>query len=1085
MDIQGQDKEPKYSLWLAALGYLFFVVYGSLLPFDFNQLPLAAGWTKFQAIPWLYLGVGSRADWVANLLLYIPLGFLVCALLVGRSRQPAVLVIGLALSLLMAVTLAIGVEFTQEFFPPRTVSLNDLLAESVGSFVGIVLWLMLGPRLMALMYGITQGGAQAWRSFLVAYALLYVALALFPYDFLLSADEWQAKWASGKVAWLFATDCGYACALKLIPEAFGVLPLGLLAALIYRADKRLPLLTAASLGLLLGVLIEGLQLTIDTGISQGASILSRGVGVMLGAGALRLAAGFDWRRWGQWLRGLIAVAALPYLLIVAGLNHWLKADWLEQQVGLARLPDIHFLPFYYHYFTSESAALVSLLYQFAMYVPVSIALWLWRWSAKGRRDGGAVLAMLLAGLLASTMEAGKLFIVGQHPDPSNVLIAIVAAWSAHVLLGLLSKAPVPDAHHEALSAQNKAPKSKPDAVVAAPSRAKQFFGVLALCIAVGSTWVHPLGMLPALLCLSIFAVLLWLRPSWWLPCLLGLLPILDFAPWSGRLFWSEFDTALMACLGVMYLRQPLALSGRVRLSGLGKVLLAAFIISAVLGLCLGLWPLKPIDANAFTGYTSPYNALRAAKALFFALVCLPLLRFEMGNRELAARRIALGMSLGLTAEVIYVLWERATFSGLFNFATDFRITGSFPFMHIGGAYIEAYLVTALPFALLLAWQTRRMAVTALMAVLYLLGAYSVMVTFSRGGQAAFVLATIIAVAGFSLRNQGQRLRAVAAMLLISVAAFAVAWPIFTGKFSQSRMATTSKDVVTRMDHWADALQILQQRKAMLLGAGLGSFPAEYYWGSRAPSRPSTYAFLAERGNPFLRLGSGETLYFEQPVAVDNRSQYTLAMDLRGNVAGATLTAPLCEKALLYSFACAWVTLNLHPPQGQWAHYEVKIDPSRLNTQSRFFPRPIKLALVNDRQGSLVDIDNISLRDAGGQELIANGDFSAGMARWFFSTDSHLAWHVKNLFVHVWFEQGLLGLVIFVALVIYAMLRLARAAWQGDALGLTLFAALAAFIAVGLIDSLVDETRLGFLFYLLLLVGLMLPKGAALHPGTRR
>jgi len=121
------QKQTEHSQWLATFGYLFFVVYGSLLPFDFNHLPLATAWAKFQAIPWLLLGVGNRADWVANLLLYMPLGFLLCGLLVGKSRRPAVLVIGFALTLLITVTLAIGVEFTQEFFPPRSVSLYVLM----------------------------------------------------------------------------------------------------------------------------------------------------------------------------------------------------------------------------------------------------------------------------------------------------------------------------------------------------------------------------------------------------------------------------------------------------------------------------------------------------------------------------------------------------------------------------------------------------------------------------------------------------------------------------------------------------------------------------------------------------------------------------------------------------------------------------------------------------------------------------------------------------------------------------------------------------------------------------------------------
>ena len=43
------------------------------------------------------------------------------------------------------------------------------------------------------------------------------------------------------------------------------------------------------------------------------------------------------------------------------------------------------------------------------------------------------------------------------------------------------------------------------------------------------------------------------------------------------------------------------------------------------------------------------------------------------------------------------------------------------------------------------------------------------------------------------------------------------------------------------------------------------------------------------------------------------------------------------------------------------------------------------------------------------ELLANGDFNRGLAHWFYSSDKHhMPWHAKNLAVHLYFEQGLLG-----------------------------------------------------------------------------
>jgi len=56
-----------------ALLWALFVAYGSLVPLEFR--PRADAWQAFMDTPWLSLGVGSRADWVANVLLYLVLAW--------------------------------------------------------------------------------------------------------------------------------------------------------------------------------------------------------------------------------------------------------------------------------------------------------------------------------------------------------------------------------------------------------------------------------------------------------------------------------------------------------------------------------------------------------------------------------------------------------------------------------------------------------------------------------------------------------------------------------------------------------------------------------------------------------------------------------------------------------------------------------------------------------------------------------------------------------------------------------------------------------------------------------------------------
>lgn len=1055
-------------LAVPTLAYLLFIVYGSLLPFDQNGLAFATAWENFQHIRLLQLGVADRADWVANLLLYIPFGFMLCGWLLGKQRNPLALLSATLAALLMSAALALGVEFLQQFFPPRTVSLNDIYAEFAGAALGIVLWPVIGARLMRLVRTIFQGGEPVRQAALTAYALVYVAMILFPYDFLLSSSEWQTRLASDKLGWLFASNCGHSCVLRLIPEMLTIAPLGMLSALVFGPLRRIPLTLAVVVGLLIGALIEGLQLTIASGIGQGASVGAKALGIVVGVALIQSTRGMDWRWARHYIQSFVVLASVPYLSALAWLNHWFSARWLGWPEGWVRLSEIHFLPFYYHYYTTEAVALVSLLFQMGIYFPVGAGFWLWRWADSSHQPNRTfVWPIMVAGILASVIEAGKLFIPQHHPDPTNVLIAAVAAMMACRLLDLIFTAT-----SESDVVRTHSLRDPTSGIQ--HSFGRKAIGVAALCAATGAALTSPLGghwVLPSFVA---YAALLWWRPNLWLIWVLALLPLLDLTPWSGRLFWSEYDSLLVTTIGMAYLRLP----SRAHIQPMrwpAQLLLTLFVLSTVISLGIGLLPLGALDQNAFASYLSSYNALRVAKGLLFALALIPLLRHEWEEPVRAARHLALGMTLGLIAVVFYVLWERATFPGLFNFETDYRVTGPFPGMHVGGAYIECYLAVTLPFVVFWAWQQRRIWATLLATGLYGLGAYSVMVTFSRGGQAAFALATLLLLFGFArlaLQDRVRRLTGVVTVALIACVALAIAWPVLNGKYSQSRLAASGQDLVTRTDHWANALKLIQMRSAAVFGLGLGSFPSAYFWGSERPLHPASYSFLTQNGNTFLRLGGGDVLYFEQPVALVPEQHYTLTMDLRSNIEQAVLTVPICEKALLYSFTCRSTTVHIEAPVSQWKQYKTEIVTNNFGLSNSLFLRPIKFSLYNDQAGTLVEIDNISLRDSAGNHLIRNGDFSSGMAHWFFSTDSHLPWHVKNLYLHIFFEQGWFGLVCFMVLIAYALMRWTAQAWNNEPLSLVLCASFSAFLMIGLIDSLIDETRISFLFYLLLIVGLV-------------
>src|SRR4029453_18939850 len=72
-----RELPPRRShLALMALGWTVFAVYGSLVPLKYQVVDFADAVERFRNLPPLWFGMGTRADWVANILLFIPLTFL-------------------------------------------------------------------------------------------------------------------------------------------------------------------------------------------------------------------------------------------------------------------------------------------------------------------------------------------------------------------------------------------------------------------------------------------------------------------------------------------------------------------------------------------------------------------------------------------------------------------------------------------------------------------------------------------------------------------------------------------------------------------------------------------------------------------------------------------------------------------------------------------------------------------------------------------------------------------------------------------------------------------------------------------------
>lgn len=257
--------------------------------------------------------------------------------------------------------------------------------------------------------------------------------------------------------------------------------------------------------------------------------------------------------------------------------------------------------------------------------------------------------------------------------------------------------------------------------------------------------IYPANRILLALALLAYCAVLWVRPAWWLLLLPALLPVLDFAPWTGWFFLDEFDLLLLATAAVAYWRA--GPPGQVaRIPRFVLAMLALLAASLAIATWSGLMPLPPLDANAFANYSSRFNALRVAKGFVWAFLLLPLLRCCAGpDLSNLKRYFVPGMLLGLAGTCLVVAWERWMFPGLLNFASDYRPTASFTAMHTGGAALDAYLAVSFPFLAVWLIQGPSHRQLALGLPLLLLACYAGLATFSRDMYLAY--GTSIALIG--------------------------------------------------------------------------------------------------------------------------------------------------------------------------------------------------------------------------------------------------------------------------------------------------------------------------------------------------
>ena len=321
------------------------------------------------------------------------------------------------------------------------------------------------------------------------------------------------------------------------------------------------------------------------------------------------------------------------------------------------------------------------------------------------------------------------------------------------------------------------------------------------------------------------------------------------------------------------------------------------------------------------------------------------------------------------------------------------------------------------------------------------------------------------------------------LLLLPLGGIVIAAAV-DSEFMSERLQTVAPDFDLREKNWTQGLVLRDDNLVRaLLGEGLGTYPRIVL--ARKPEQrfPTNFVVEHDGAYAFLSLRAGLPSYFGQKVAIEPDRRYRLFVTLRSPDGRGEASFLLCEKWLLYSANCQEVTFRPRAV-GTWEDFGAEIPTDGLDTDVRlgWLRRPVELALLNPHLGTTIDIGHVRMFDPQGHDILANGDFSRGTERWYFTDDQHMIWRIKNQYLMSWFEGGALGLAAFLLLAGTALVGAARAMERGDRMAAAVAGSLAAFLCSCAFDYLLEAPRLSALFYLVAFTGLTLLKPAPSSTG---
>jgi VanZ family protein len=181
-------------LGAAACVTAVLVAYASLGPLQVRVGPAIAWRVLIHTWPPV---IGSKTDFLSNVLLQAPLGFLLTGAI--AADRPSRRWFAVQSAAVLCAALAVAIELMQVSVPSRTPQLIDVVAETIGAIGGGACWILGGDTMLAIARRWWQARGGPWFATLLTYVAGWSLWQWLPFDFTIRPAEVAGKYHAGLI----------------------------------------------------------------------------------------------------------------------------------------------------------------------------------------------------------------------------------------------------------------------------------------------------------------------------------------------------------------------------------------------------------------------------------------------------------------------------------------------------------------------------------------------------------------------------------------------------------------------------------------------------------------------------------------------------------------------------------------------------------------------------------------------------------------------------------------------------------------------------------------------------------------------